>query len=306
MMQRLLGCEVSAEQFARWAKLLVREPAPYFFSEGLQLPAEALILSRKAFSAAGFDLAFVDSYTTYAISSEAQWVAMLTSVQLDALPVETRQRLLAEQVRHKRGQVYGWEWVEKFLQDYTQIESCCVTFEDKHYLALDSKIWALLTPESRQQWLSDFIQADTPTECLSSEYAAECKNRVVRRLAGTFADTSGPNCFSTTLAAVTQDESTAQTIADFWLHQEPFFQGLERRGYTLRTDLSVSTPGLHDAVLIWQDAQGTAQHACYLIENGLVLNKNSQAWFAPRQLLQLQTVLDVWKDDGYEIAVYSQ
>lgn len=307
VMHRLLGCQVSEEQFTRWEKLLVSDLAPFFFSEGIQLPDESLILSRKAFSAAGFDRAFVDSYATYRVSSEARWVVMLTSAQFDALPVGTQQQLLAEQCRHKRGQVYAWEQVEKFLQEYVEeVESRCVTVSGSRYLVLDTKIWGHLTRDVQRQWLTDYIKADTPSDCLSSAYASSGNNHMVQRLAGTFADSSGPNCFSTTLAAITQDEITGDTIANFWLHQEPFFQGLARRGYTLRSDLSVSAPDLRDAVLIWNDAQGQAQHACYLVENGLVLNKNSQAWFAPIQLLQLQTVLDVWREEeaDYEISVY--
>jgi len=303
----LLGCQVSEDQFASWEKLLVPEVAPYFYVADIDLPADSLILSRKTFSAAGFDLAFRDTYTTYAVSHDAGWVVLLTSAQFDALPLLTQQALLAAQCQHKRGQVYPWEQVEKFLSPFSvEIEPRCVTISGSRYVVLDTKIWALLTPDVRRQWLIDYIQSDTPTVCLSSEYASRCTNPIVRQLAGTFAATSGANCFSTTLACVTHDQATARTIANFWLHQEPFFQGLARRGYQLRTDLSVSTPDLSDAVLIWQDANGQAQHACYLAEHGFVLNKNSQAWYSPRQLLRLPTVLDDWQSYGYEITVYSR
>ncbi len=306
-MQQVLGCQVSEDHFAQWEKLFITDLAPYFYSGGLELPDESLILSRKAFSAAGFDLAFRDAYTTYAVSSAAEWVVLLTPPQFDALPLAAQQALLLEQCTHKRGQVYSWERVERQLQDFLpQIESRCISVSGKRYLVLDAKIWRLFPSDLRRQWLIDFITADTQLNCLSSEYAAKCSNRMVQQLAGTFAVTSGPNCFSTTLAAITQDETTAQVIANFWLHQEPFFQGLERRGYHLRTDLSVSMLELCDAVLVWHDAQGQAQHACYLADHGLVLNKNSQTWASPRQLLRLQPVLDDWQSYDYEIRVYGR
>lgn len=219
--------------------------------------------------------------------------------------MQTRLYLLSEQCKYKRGQIYQWKQVEALLQEYNQhIEARCINLANNRYFMLDTKIWMQFTQKQRQQWLINFITLDDPPDCLSSMYASKYNNYTIRHLAGTFATLSGANCFSTTLAAITHDEITAHTIANFWLHQEPFFQGLARRRYDLQTDLSLSTPELREAVLVWYDTNGQAQHACYLIENGLVLNKNSQAWFAPRQILRLQTVLDYWKDEDYEIVIY--
>ena len=128
----------------------------------------------------------------------------------------------------------------------------------------------------------------------------------IRALAGTFPQRSGANCFSTTLAAITHHPGTAMTIADFWLHQEPFLEGLEQRGYRLLKDMTTLKPDARDLVLIWNDQQGKPQHACYLIGNGLVLNKNSQSWFAPRQILHIETVLNEWKNDPFEIVFYGR
>jgi hypothetical protein len=38
------------------------------------------------------------------------------------------------------------------------------------------------------------------------------------------------------------------------------------------------------------------QHACLYLGEGLVFNKDAQSWFAPRQILALETVLKSWKD----------
>lgn len=304
-MPNVLGCPMNEALFTLWRDLLVSAAAPFFFSQDLDLPNETLILSRKAFSESRFDLSYRDSYTSYAVNREAHKVALLTSASFDTLPIQTQQVLLQEQCRLERGQVYRWMQVAPFLQKcIQQAETRSVTLDGERYFVLDKKIWSLLTPEQQQSWLIDFIAADNAPECLSATHASKISQPVIRRLIGTFASSSGANCFSTTLAAITQDQVTAETIADFWLHQEPFLEGLARRGYTCQANEKVLDADLQDAVLLWQDSNGVAQHACYLIEQGLVINKNSQAWFTPRQLLSLQTLLEYWQEDGLEIVIY--
>jgi hypothetical protein len=309
MMLSVLGCPVSETLLAQWSSLFLCDAAPFFFTDELTLPHETLVLSRKALSENQFDLSYTDSYAIYAVSPDAKWVAFLTPAEFDALAPATQRSLLAAQHELRRRQVYLWEQVEHFLQPcIEQAESRCVTVSGEKYFVLDTKIWRLLTDELRRRWLIEFITKDNRLDCLASTLSeaewSQIEYPSIRSLAGTFAFRSGPNCFSTTLAAVTRQQATAETIANFWLHQETFFQGLAQRGYRLSMGESVLNPDLQDVVLVWQDQHGTAQHACYVIGNNLALNKNSQSWFTPRQLLHLDTLLDDWKDEPFEIVVY--
>ena len=308
-MTHLFGCTISQELIAQWSQLLVCEPSPFFIEDDIELPEETLILSRKAFSEVGFDASFRDSYATYHVSSDANRVAFLSSAEFDSLRPESQQALLTMQCKMNRGQVYSWEKVAPFLGGcIEQAETRSVRIEGKKFLVLDTKIWQLLQKNMQQAWLIYFVGEDHPAVCLSPTLSeadwAEIPYSSIRTLAGTFPIRSGANCFSTTLAAITQDPDTAITIADFWLHQEPFLKGLERRGYEQTKEKL--QPDARDLVLVWNNQEGNAQHACYLIGNELVLNKNSQSWFSPRQILKLVTVLKEWSNNQFEVVLYSR
>jgi hypothetical protein len=306
-MLQLYGCTISDGLMAQWSQLLVCEPSPFFIRDDLVLPEETLILSRKAFSEIDFDASFRDSYAVYHISRDANRVAFLSSTEFDTLQPESQHALLLAQCELKRGQVYPWKQVAPFLAGcIEQAETRAVSVAAEKFFVLDTKIWCLLREDMQQAWLAYFVSTDNPSVCLSSTLLeadwAKMPYNSIRALAGTFPARSGANCFSTTLAAITRHLDTAITIADFWLHQEPFLEGLERRGYKLLKDKL--QPDASDRVLVWNDQQGKPQHACYLIGNGLVLNKNSQSWFSPRQILHLDTVLNEWKNDLFEIVLY--
>jgi hypothetical protein len=308
-MLNVLGCSVSEALFTQWSSLLLCDAAPFFFADDLTLPDETLILSRKAFSENHFDLSYTDSYKVYRVSPDAKWVAFLTPAEFDMLSPAIQQSLLAAQCELRRGQVYRWKEVEHLLQPcIEQAASRSISVSGEKYLVLDTKIWRLFTDELRQRWLIEFIKQDTTLDCLSSTLSeadwAQIEYPSIRSLAGTFAPRSGPNCFSTTLAAITHGQGSSETIANFWLHQETFFEGLSQRGYRINAGDSAHSADLHDAVLVWRDQAGIAQHACYLIGNGLVLNKNSQSWATPRQLLHLDTLIEDWKDYALDIHVY--
>jgi hypothetical protein len=46
------------------------------------------------------------------------------------------------------------------------------------------------------------------------------------------------------------------------------------------------------------------QHACYVCASGLALNKNAQAWFAPRQILPLSHIMTAWQEPQLHITLY--
>lgn len=314
-----MGCAVSQEHFERWSRLFICEAAPFFMPDEWErwgLPPETLILSRSEFADGQFPLSYQDSYATYAVTPDSKWVALLTPAQFDALLIDAQQALLLAQWEAKRGQVYRWEHIEPFVQSALDLaESRCVAKANEKALVLDSKVWWALSEDERIRWLLDFLTMDDPPACLSASLSPADWSRMdypsIRSLAGTFAAESGANCFSTTLAAITRQPDIAGMIAGFWLRQEGFLRGLTRRGYVQVVDTpalggDADAADLRDAVLVWYDSGGAAQHACYVIGDGLVLNKNSQAWFSPRQLLKLDDLLDYWKDDPFTISVYQR
>ena len=170
---------------------------------------------------------------------------------------------------------------------------------------LDTAVWERLTSALRRGWLLDFVQQQQPpypTIALQSVPSPIVGS--VRLLANTFAAHSGPNCFATMLAPVSEQEA-AETIGAQWLHAALFLDGIAAQGYRPQPGMTGS-PLLRDAILLWCDAQCAPQHACYLIGDGIVLNKNSQAWYHPRELAALADVLAYWSDEPLELVVYTR
>lgn len=98
-----------------------------------------------------------------------------------------------------------------------------------------------------------------------------------RELAGTFARSSGPNCFGTVMAAA----GVANT-ADQWMLREPFEEWLCTHTRQGGADHLVGT------VLVWRDVRGAAQHAAVVVGDGWAMHKPSQGWMTPRKVLAVE------------------
>lgn len=97
-----------------------------------------------------------------------------------------------------------------------------------------------------------------------------------RRLAGTFAQASGPNCFGTVMAAAGVDRADTE-----WMLREPFEQWLAQNTRPGGRDSEVGT------VLVWRSSDGLAQHAAVTLGQGWVLHKPSQGWMSPVKVLTI-------------------
>ncbi|HEU4324426.1 MAG TPA: hypothetical protein VFS21_14830, partial [Roseiflexaceae bacterium] len=171
-------------------------------------------------------------------------------------------------------------------------------------LGLDSSLWRALDPSQQWRWIEWFVlQQASPYSVLPLDAVQGCPP-AVEDLANTFCAHSGPNCFATTLAAITPDRASAQLISQLWLTADAFLHGLAQRGYRDQQTSTIEPADLTDAVVVWADQAGEPRHACYVITAGIALNKDSQTWYAPRQLVDLAEIIGVWAEDGYRLSVY--
>lgn len=314
----LLGCPVTGDLLAQWARHMVSPAAPFFLAEADRAfaPPDAVLLTRAELTDDYSDLPLEarDAYATYRVAPEATWVTLLTDALLDDLVPETRRALLRAQWRLGRGQIYDHGVARDLCGRSVAARAALTTgtfdMDAGDKVALQYRTWWALPEEVRRRWLCWFVAqecgdcgAAAPTEeqwaALDGRYRA-----VVRHLAGHFLSRSGPNCFSTTLAALAPDEAHADAIARLWLHQTPFLRALEAQGFRQigRVEgVEECAPGM---VLLWQDEGGVAQHACFVAGWGWVLNKDAQGWFVPRQLISLQRVVENWRDDKLTILAY--
>lgn len=114
-----------------------------------------------------------------------------------------------------------------------------------------------------------------------------------RALAGTFPDSSGPNCFGTVMAA-----AGIAGAADTWMLQEPFEEWLSKVSGPGGTDTEAGT------VLVWRSANGTVQHAAVTIGGGYAIHKPSQGWMSPRKVLTVREVIASARQPGRRLRRY--
>lgn len=316
----LLGCSVTDDLFEMWRRHLVSVYAPLYGTDDTRslLPTDTILFTRDELGAdmPDFPLEARDSYGIYRVDRAAPWVALLDTDCLRRLTSAVRTQLLREQWRLGRGQIYDQPVVREvcsgYPRAYAMVEEFAFETRDGVKIALQYDVWRTLPREVQWRWLQWFVAQDRE-ECLSPSlgediWAAmdERYRHTVRRLAGTFAPASGPNCFSTTAAVIAPTAKAADDIAALWLHQQPFYRYLDALGFRqtdFLDDIDAVSPG---SVLVWIDEAGTAQHACFVPAPGLALNKDAQGWFAPRQLLPLHHVLQTWQDDRLAVHLYQR
>lgn len=316
-MTMVLGCPISHRHITQWSKLLVTTAAPFYLTEALrtQLPPSLLTFERQEFAYLPFDLSLRDSYTTYAIQPQGVAFTLLHPHAFDQLPPALQNCLVATQATLGRGQIYDWEEVRPLIETSDSqhlAPSRCAPTKDGMKFALDTKIWHFLSPDTQVAWLEYFILHALPwdhaIQFSKKEWAAirPPQRQIIKRLANSFAYESGANCFSTTLAAVTPDPVLATTISTLWLHQVPFLRSISAYGYRTAAEYREPIPDLRDAIFIWWGPDNIACHACYLLHDQIVLNKNAQAWYAPRQLVLLEDVIAHWQDEGMRMTVHTR
>jgi hypothetical protein len=290
----ILGCLVDAATLEAWAKILVFAQEPIFLSDELRQkwPESINVISRAEFNRRNDSLEFKDAYLTYSVGA-APWVAMLGPAEFSNLDPALRTEIMMLQSDLGRGQIYSLEFAQKILgTEISKLEPD--VFADRVAIRFDA--WWSLSSNARHDWLETIISEDS----LQAIPLETVTNPIIRELANSFVTSSGPNCFATALASVTDDLTEARAISKLWLHQEPFFAGLQSRGFSATTN----PPGTGD-VIVWFDSSNLAQHACAVIAPGLVLNKDAQRWSAPRQILKLESVLEHWAEAQLEVRVFS-
>ena len=100
-----------------------------------------------------------------------------------------------------------------------------------------------------------------------------------RRLGGTFAGRSGPNCFAMVMAA-----AGVAGAEETWMLREPFEEWLAASTVPGGADDGAGT------VMVWRSPDGLVQHAAVVLGDGFALHKPSQGWQSPTKVLTAHEV----------------
>jgi hypothetical protein len=306
-LMKLLGIPASNTLFKSWSEILVYPVSPCFLTDEMKAQISSICLTRNEFRETIQDLSFHDAYTTYRAASEINWVTLLSTAELNNLPEDTRLELLKLQVHLGRGQIYSFDNHKNLLKadEFEKALESTFKFEGKRMLELNHTLWHSFSFETQKHWLGKFISEDR-SDCLSGTLGKNQwrhinkKHPAIKHLLG-FAEKSGANCFATTLAVMLEVEQ-AKSVSSLWLQTESFLRTLQEHGYR-RSSLEPNEHLPEGSILIWENDQGL-QHACFYLGEGLVFNKDAQGWFAPRQILSLESVLKNWQE--FRVCVYAR
>jgi hypothetical protein len=289
-MTELLGIPIVNATLEAWAKVFVFELEPLFLEHSTpDLFNDApLIYSRPDFDfwLGSMPLEYKDAYRFWNVKLDA--VLLLTSQEFEVLPRNVQKKLNAAQVNAKRGLVFPLADAKRFGVDATFLKRD--GFKNDFILRFDA--WWSLTRAQRFVWLKAFV-----SEGLEM-------NRIYDHPLMRFFPCSGANCFATALAALEIHQARAVNIARLWLSEAVFQSALEARGY--RTKAFAVYDFQRHTVLTWHNSSGKTVHAATCLGNDLWLNKDSQAWYSPVQVLTTQVLLAHWSEPDLNIWIWTK
>ncbi|MEY2471252.1 MAG: hypothetical protein QOK28_581 [Actinomycetota bacterium] len=249
---KVLGCDVDDALVDQWKTWLAPARQPFFVDKG---GVRSRDMSEELW----------DTYHLWRIDKSLR-VMWLTEDEFFALPRAERAQLVRQQVVADRGAVptvRGWaDVVDARAQ------------ADGHRF-----VWwpSLVTKAAVVRHVATGRLVSRHREVKASTWR---RLPSARAIAGTFAAGSGPNCFTTVMAAAGVEE-----VAENFNRREPFDDFLTtmcRRGG------DDQQPG---TVLVWRLPDGRCQHAAITIGDGWAMEKPSREWSSPRTVVPVAELL---------------
>lgn len=318
-MPTLLGCALPEATLATWSRLLVTDVEPFYLIEGdyHMLPADHGAVPRAEFAFPEDDQTLTDSYRLWRVDRKATWVWAIPPERFRRLSFRFQNRLNLRQWELGRGNIYDSDWVLERIEPFT--ETICIgsaeieTPEGSKILLRAHYWWDVLPERGRWAWLSQIVQDEALADCQSSRLDAldwqrlEGRFPAIQALAGSFVERSGPNCFATALAPLVAP-TEAEEMASRWLTGQELVGRLTGMGYrSERVTGELQGRDLAPGTVVgWSDEAGTLQHAFTYLGEGLVLNKQSQCWWHPRQIVPFRVAWENWAADGFAPVLYQK
>lgn len=292
---RVLNIEVSDALLASWQDWLAPETQPFFLTkeESVDLPPQTSRPDQPVLRGIPPTVSELHPLRdTFQVPNVAHNLIpiWLSEEEFTKLPAKLRSRLVRAQVDHGRGAV-------PTVKHWTDLL-------DEHLLRQQSDgyrfvWWPSLVKIRPTDILQRVISDEFPPsrhEDVSAKTWTRCADVLpnARRLSGTFAPHSGPNCFGTVMTA-----AGVPNVEELWMFQAPFEQWLAQTATAGGDDQDPGT------ILVWRNNDGLAIHAAVTIGDGWVLEKPSQGWLSPRSILPIREVIKAGRKNGVHLKRYA-
>lgn len=273
---RVLGIDVPEGLVAQWVGWFAPDPQPFLVecSDDLGVDDEVVLWPEVR-----------DTYEVYAVPVGLR-LAWLTEDAFGDLPRRRRAEVVRAQVRHERGlvpTVPGWQHLVG--------EAVRTQADGRRFVW-----WPGVLAGHERAVLTDYINEGRRTSehqlvATSVWRASERLLPAAHHLAGTFPASSGPNCFSTVMAAAGIEGAEA-----VWMQREPFEDWLATSTVPGGKDVEAGT------VMVWRSPDGAVQHAAVTLGDGWALHKPSQGWMSPTKVLTVPDVIASARSEGRRLS----
>ncbi|MFB7142256.1 hypothetical protein ACFCYN_21755 [Gottfriedia sp. NPDC056225] len=237
------------------------------------------------------------SYLPWNISAKARYIAIVSNEEFLSWEEEIQKLVLREQIRLNRGYIFELDELRKGIGDIpVEVQNALDTFsiniDGMKMITLQRFLWNTFPNEIRTNILLYVANMFVDMDSISDESflnTLKCEYPTVASLLNTFGSRNGPNCFGAVLIALQKDEDKITSYLNKWVLPTEFYKELKNKDYVrIETDSIQSND-----ILIWEKDHNTL-HSCFVLSNGLVLNKQGQTMFNPYQCLPLEDVLNNW------------
>lgn len=265
---RALNIDVPGDLLECWTEWFAPADQPF-----LADPALAASLELPLQDTSSLSPEIRDTFEIYSVP-DGVGLVWLQEAQFLALPQPERAALVRAQRTHEREivpSVRSWSGV---LEDRVAEQA------DGHRFVW----WPSLLAGHEERVLADYVEEGrrpSRHDAVPARVwdAAAGMLPEARRLAGTFATASGPNCFGTVMAAAGVDGADR-----VWMLREPFEAWLSARTRRGGRDEDAGT------VMVWRSPDRLVQHAAVTLGGGWALHKPSQGWMSPTKVLTTDEV----------------
>ena len=277
------------QQIDTWIEKHVPEKDLFFLREedlitiGSDLQG-ALVIPRDELRYSTYNqIQWVNSYTTWAISKDFQFVIVAQPDWITTLPLPDKEALFRMQHAAGRGLIFPLSY---FSKTTALPNEHIINVNDRQVIVIQKDMWMKL-PHSYQEeaikayaqeydnWTSKEIPTNIPAH--------------LKKYANTFSAEPGANCLAAVLYAISTNPKREWIIYE-WVFQNTFIEGLKNVGYS-----PMDQKFREGDVVVWVNEQEIIQHAAYCIENQLFFNKNGQTFFNPWKIVQWDELREEWK-----------